>query len=254
MNLRPVTALWRREVLKFTRDRGRIVGALGQPLGFWLVLGMGFHGTVRIPAAPGSEGDYLAYLYPGILLLTVLFTAIFSTISIIEERRTGFLQAAVVAPVSRSALLAGTLSGGVTLALAETLLFLLALPLLPLRPGWVGVVLALVVCAAAATAFTAMGVTFAWRMQSTRGFHGVMNVVMLPMWLLSGAVFPVEGAHPALALVMRLNPVTYVTSALRNALAGGAVGTGNLVVTLAFAAVLIIVGLRTVRNAPTTSS
>ncbi len=248
--LRPVIALWRRELLKFVRDRARIVGALGQPVGFWLVLGLGFTETFSMPSSTGVNHNYLVFLYPGILLLTVLFTAIFSTISIIEERRSGFLQAAVVAPVNRALLLAGTLSGGVTLALVETLIFLAALPLLPLSPGWRGVLLGFTILALAATAFTSMGVAFAWRMSSTRGFHGVMNVLMLPMWLLSGAVFPVEGAHPALAVVMRLNPVTYVMNAVRGALVHGAVAWPDLGITVVFAALLVWAGLRMIRNAP----
>lgn len=254
MTIRPVIALWRRELLKFVRDRGRIIGAVGQPVGFWLVLGLGFSESFRVPASSPVEQNYLAYLFPGILLLTVLFTALFSTISIIEERRTGFLQAAVVAPVRRSALLAGTLSGGVTLAMAETLLFLAALPLLPMRPGWSGVLLAFLVCALAATAFTAMGVAFAWRMSSTRGFHGVMNVLMLPLWLLSGAVFPVGGAHPVLRILMQLNPVTYVMNALREALAHGTAPGLDLAVTVGFAAALVAVSLRIIRNAPAPAS
>lgn len=252
--LRPIVALWRREVLKFVRDRGRIIGAIGQPIGFWLVLGLGFRGTFQMPAATGLEHNYLVFLFPGVLLLTVLFTAIFSTISIIEERKSGFLQAAVVAPIPRSALLAGTLSGGVTLSLAETLLFLAALPLLPLHPGTSGVFLAVGILVLAAIAFTSMGIAFAWRMASTRGFHGVMNVLMLPMWLLSGAVFPMEGAHPILAVVMRLNPVTYVMNSVRGALIHGAVSWPDLAVTMAFSAIMVWTGLRMIRIAPSSAS
>jgi len=248
--LRPVAALWKREVLKFVRDRSRVIGAVAQPIGFWLLLGMGFRETFRLPGAPEGGPGYLAFLFPGILLLTVLFTAIFSTISIIEERRSGFLQAAVVAPVRRSALLAGTLSGGVSLALAETALFLLALPFLPVSPGWPGILLTLAMCGIGAIAFTAMGVAFAWRMATTRGFHGVMNVIMLPLWLLSGAVFPVDGAHPALRLLMQINPVTYLMHGTRGAVQDGAVAWPDLAVAGVFAAVLVAIAHRMIRNAP----
>jgi ABC-2 type transport system permease protein len=99
-----------------------------------------------------------------------------------------------------------------------------------------------------------MGVAFAWRMSSTRGFHGVMNVLMLPLWLLSGSVFPVGGAHPVLRILMQLNPVTYVMNALREALAHGTAPGLDLAVTVGFAAALVAVSLRIIRNAPAPAS
>ena len=130
-----VRALWLREITKFLRDRSRLVGALVQPLGFWVLLGLGFYGTFQMPGtAPGaSEVGYLEYLYPGIIALILLFTAIFSTISVVQERQEGFLQAALVAPVPRTTIVLGLVSGGTTLAVAEAALFLLLAPLLGVR-------------------------------------------------------------------------------------------------------------------------
>ena len=217
-----VGALWKRETLKFLRDRSRVIGALAQPLGFWLLLGLGFQGTFRLPteaaAQAGADVGYLEFLFPGIITLIVLFTAIFSTISVVEERKSGFLQAALVAPTTRVALVLGNALGGTTLALGQALLFLLLVPLVGLAPSVGG--LAVVVGAVVLTglAFTALGFTIAWRSETTRGFHAVMNLFLLPLWFLSGAFFPAEGAPALLRWVMMANPVTYAVSALRQGL------------------------------------
>ena len=123
-----VLTLWRREVLRFVRQRSRLVGSLAQPVVFWLLLGGGLSGAFRPPgAAPGS--GYLEYFYPGVLALVLLFTAIFSTISTVEDRRSGFLQGVLVAPVGRTAIVLGQSLGGTTLAVFEGTLFLLLAPL-----------------------------------------------------------------------------------------------------------------------------
>ncbi|MEM1125533.1 MAG: ABC transporter permease [Bacteroidota bacterium] len=208
--------LWKRELLKFVRERSRVIGALVQPLGFWLMLGFGFQGSFQVE---GQEGmTYLEFLFPGIIALMVLFTAIFSTISVIEERKSGFLQAALVAPIPRTLLALGTTLGGTTLAVLQAVLFLLLLPAMGLQPTLGGLILAILTCFLLALAFTAMGVTMAWRMETTRGFHAVMNLVLLPLWLLSGAFFPVVGAASGLEWAMRLNPVTYAVNGLQQAL------------------------------------
>ena len=246
-----ITALWRREMIKFSRDRSRLFGALLQPLGFWILLGLGFHGTFSLPASGAAGVTYLEFLFPGIIAMILLFTAIFSTISIVEERKSGFLQAALVAPVPRSALVFGTLMGGTTLAVAEAALFLLLLPVLGLNPGLAGLAVILLVSLLTGIAFTALGFMIAWRMDSTRGFHAVMNLFLLPLWFLSGAPFPLEGAAPALRWVMHLNPVTYAVDGLRQAvyLPGDApIATAPLwlclVVSAAFAAVLVGLSIR----------
>lgn len=216
--LHAVHALWRREIVKFVRDRSRLVGALVQPLGFWLLLGLGFEGTFRVPVETAASLSYMEFLFPGILVLIVLFTAIFSTISIVEERRSGFVQAALVAPVPRYSLVLGNTLGGTTLAVAEAVLFLLLVPLIGLYPSPAGLLLVLAACILTGLAFTSLGVLIAWRMETTRGFHAVMNLFLLPMWFLSGAFFPAEGAPALLQWLIRLNPVSYAVSAIRQGL------------------------------------
>ncbi len=222
-----IQALWKREILKFIRDRSRVSGALIQPLGFWLLLGLGFHGTFQMPSS--QQMDYLEYLYPGIVALITLFTAIFSTISIITERQSGFLQAALVAPVKRTALALGSISGGATLALMEAVLFLLLAPFIGLKLTIPGLAIVLLTTLLLAIAFTALGYLFAWRKDSIRGFHAIMNLLLLPMWFLSGAFFPPEGAPAILRWLMYVNPATYGVSALRAGLYWPESAPGQLV-------------------------
>ena len=210
-----IKALWLREILKFIRDKSRLSGALIQPLGFWLLLGLGFHGTFQMPGNQTAQVDYLEYLYPGIVALITLFTAIFSTISIITDRQSGFLQAALVAPTPRIALALGSISGGATLAVGEAILFLLLAPIIGLKPTPIGLLIILLTTFLLAVSFTALGFIFAWRKDSIRGFHAIMNLLLLPMWFLSGAFFPPDGAPLPLRLLMYINPVTYGVSALR---------------------------------------
>ncbi|HET6567199.1 MAG TPA: ABC transporter permease [Rhodothermales bacterium] len=244
--MRPVLALWSREMRKFVRDRSRLVGALAQPAGFWLLLGLGFHSTFHIPGGAAADVGYMEFLYPGIIAMILLFTAIFSTISIVEERKSGFLQAALVAPAPRISLVFGNVLGGTTLAVAESMLFLLLAPVVGLSPTPLGVLIVLVVSLLTGFSFTALGFIIAWRMESTRGFHAVMNLFLLPLWFLSGAPFPAVGASWPLQWIMAVNPVSYSVNAMRIALylpgqapvAFASLGT-SLLITVILAAFLV---------------
>ena len=211
-------ALWLREMRTFIRDRARLIGAVIQPVGLWLLLGLGFQDTFRMPGALAGELSYLEFLYPGIVALILLFTAIFSTISVVEQRTAGSLQVALIAPVSRATLALGNCLGGATLATMQALLFLLLMPLLLPAASLAGFLLALATCFLVGVAFTALGFTIAWRMESTRGFHSIMMLFLMPLWFLSGACFPIAGASPLLQGIIMINPVTYAVSALRQAL------------------------------------
>lgn len=210
----PVMTLWKREIVRFLRQRSRVLSALSTPLMFWVLLGSGFRASFRPPGAPEGT-DYLEYLYPGIIVLTLLFTAIFSTISVIEDRKAGFLQGVLVAPVSRASIVMGQALGGATLAVFQGALLLLLAPVagISLSPMAVPAVLAIMMLVA--FALTSVGLTIAWRMQSIQGFHAVMNLILMPIWFLSGAFFPSAGLPSWLAWLMRLNPLTYGMAALR---------------------------------------
>lgn len=251
---RAATRLAHRELLTFVRDRSRLVGVLVQPLGFWLLMGLGFQRSFQLPG-PEAGVSYLEYLFPGIVVMTILFTAVFSTIAVVEDRQKGFLQAALVAPVPRSALVLGSALGGTLLALGEALLFLLAAPLVGLSLTTGGLALALLHGLLLGLAFTALGFSLAWKMESTRGFHSVMIVFLLPLWFLSGAPFPAAGAAPVLQWAIALNPVSYGLSGMRQALypAGGAPDVLAtplfcLIVTTAFATVMVTLAVYIVRK------
>lgn len=215
--LLPVWTLWRREIVRFVRQRSRLVGALSQPLLFWILLGSGLQGSFRPPGLERGAGS-LEYLYPGVIALVLLFTAIFATISIVEDRREGFLQGVLVAPVPRTLIVLGQALGGATLALGQGALFLLLAPLAGIRLGLAMVICSLVAMGLLALEMTGLGLIIAWRMESTQGFHAIMNLILMPLWLLSGAFFPAAGAAGWLERVMRLNPLTYGMAALRQAL------------------------------------
>jgi ABC-2 type transport system permease protein len=208
--------LWWREVVRFLRQRHRIVGALATPLVFWLIIGGGLGSSFRSNTL-GGEG-YLEYSFPGALVLILLFTAIFSTISIIEDRQLGFLQAVLAAPVARSAITLGKVLGGTTLALLQALIFLLLAPLtgIPLSLEKVAALSALMFLVG--FGLTSLGLLIAWSMDSTQGFHAIMNLLLIPMWLLSGSFFPASGAPTWIRWIIRVNPLTYGVAAVRRVL------------------------------------
>jgi ABC-2 type transport system permease protein len=232
---RAAYALAERELLRFFRQPNRLIGAIGQPVIFWVLLGAAFRGSFR---APGVAETYGQYFLPGVAVMIALFTAIFSTISIIEDRREGFLQGVLVAPIGRLSLVLGKLAGGTVLAVLQGALFLLLAPTVGIGLDARGLLGAVGVLGLVSFGLTGLGFSIAWRMDSTQGFHAIMSIFLLPLWLLSGAVFPASGAHPALAVVLRMNPLSYGVALLRHALGMGGAAPGVmtcLLVSLLFA-------------------
>lgn len=217
--LLPAYTLWKREIVRFFRQPSRVAGAAGSPLVFWLLIGSGLSGSFRLPGGP-ADLDYLEYFFPGTVVLVLLFAAIFSTISIIEDRHEGFLQGVLVAPVSRAAIVAGKVFGGATLAWLQGMAFLALAPLSGISLTAGSALAAAGVLAMLAVSMTAIGFAFAWVLDSVQGFHAIMNLVLVPMWLLSGAFFPLSGAPGWLSALMRLDPLTYGVAALRWVLYG----------------------------------
>lgn len=209
--------LWQRELVRFFRQPSRVVGAIGSPAIFWLLLGSGFGQSFRPEASPLVNG-YLEYFYPGTLALIVLFTAIFSTVSIIEDRHEGFLQGVLAAPVSRVDIVSGKLLGAATLAAMQATIFLLAAPF-AVRPLTLLVgVQTFGVLVLLSLALSGLGFIVAWQFDSIQGFHAIMNLGLVPLWILSGAAFPAVGAAPWVQTLMRANPLTYGVAALRHVL------------------------------------
>jgi ABC-2 type transport system permease protein len=212
----PALSLCWRELIRFVRQRSRIIGALATPILFWIVIGAGMGRSFRSDM-PGG-GNFIEYFFPGTLVMILLFTAIFSEISVIEDRREGFLQSVLVAPVSRMAIVLGKVLGGTLLATAQGILFLLLAPLVGIRLEPISFLAAVGVTLIVSFALSGLGFCIAWRMSSTQGFHVIMNLFLIPMWFLSGAMFPADGAHGTMRLLMSLNPLTYGVSSLRKAL------------------------------------
>jgi daunorubicin resistance ABC transporter membrane protein len=219
LDLATVGVLWRRDLLRFFRQPSRIVGALGQPILFWLVIGSGMSATFRMP---GADVGYLAYFYPGVVLMVVLFAAIFTTVSVIEDRHAGFLQAVLAGPGSRGALVLGKSLGSASVALTQAALFLALMPWAGFRPLAVDWPLLLAALALAAVGLAALGFAVAWIVDNVMGYHAVQMTLLVPMWVVSGAMFPPSAGQPAFAAVMRANPVAYAVSAARRALSGPA--------------------------------
>jgi ABC-2 type transport system permease protein len=248
--------LWWREIVRFVRQRSRLTGALLQPLVFWALLGAGLKASFRPSGMPRGM-NYMEYFYPGVIVLVLLFTAIFSTISTVEDRKEGFLQGVLVAPVSRSTVVLGQALGGTTLALMQGLVFLVLAPFAGIHLTLAAVAASAAMMTVIAFALTSIGLVIAWRIESTQGFHAIMNLILIPIWLLSGAFFPQTGVPGWLYWPMRLNPLTYGMTALRRALYIGS-GQGfysiapshySVVIALAFAAATFMLASRVARRA-----
>ena len=222
--LLPAFTLWWREIVRFYRQKTRVVGVLASPLLFWGVIGSGFGTSFRSGGAQGQQ-HYMDYFYPGALIMIVRFISIFAMMSLIEDRKEGFLLSVMVAPVPRSAIVLGKVIGGTTLSAVQGMIFLVFAPfagvhLNPLQVLLVGVVVFLV-----SFALTALGFAIAWPMDSTQAFHGIINLFLIPLWLLSGALFPMTGASGWIRVLMYLNPLTYGVEALRALLYPGMTAT-----------------------------
>jgi len=239
--------LAQREWVRFLRQRNRVIGALATPIVFWLLIGSGMGRSFSPPAAVGMAGGegYLAYFFPGTLVMILLFTAIFSTISVIEDRREGFLQGVLVAPVGRTAIVLGKIIGGAVLATMQAVLVLLLGYLSGVVTfGVTSFLLALAVMFVTAVGLTALGLAIAWRLSSTQGFHAIMNLLLMPMWMLSGALFPLRDDTPhLLKWVMLANPLSHALTSLRNAMSGVMVPT-ELLITIVAALLMTFITLR----------
>jgi ABC-2 type transport system permease protein len=205
--------LWKRELVRFFRQRSRIIGALGTPLIFWLLLGAGVGQSFSLPTGSGTM-NYMEYFFPGTVVMILLFTSIFATISIIEDRNEGFLQAVLVAPTPRTTIVLGKIAGSTTLALIQGMVFMVLAPFI-VGLSLSAIPLTIVVLGLVAFGLTGLGYLIAWKMESTQGFHAIMNLFLIPMWLLSGAVFPAEGSPAWLQWIMWVNPLTYGVAATR---------------------------------------
>lgn len=238
-----------RELVRFFRQRNRVIGSIGTPLVMWIIFGLGLDRSFSAGTSSGAAPGFLHYYFPGSLVLILMFTAIFTSISIIEDRREGFLQSVLVSPVSRSSMVLGKVLGGAIIALIQALLFLSVALFLDVSwsPGRFVALVALLF--AAALMMTSLGFVFAWRMESTQGFHAIMNLVLMPMWLMSGSFFPVpalansSAAQMAVHWCMRMNPLTYVVALVRELLYAQPLGEDYWTASTSTNTIVVVVGL-----------
>jgi ABC-2 type transport system permease protein len=218
------TAAWmlaKREWIRFFRQRNRVTAAILQPLLFWLLFGTGLRGSFE----SAGQLDFMQFFLPGTVGLIVLFSAIFATISVIEDRREGFMQAVLVAPVGRWPVLAGKVIGGSAIAWVQAVVFLTLVYCVGTATIHWTLIPLLALLALIAVAMCSLGMIVAWPMDSTQGFHAIMMLGLMPMWLLSGSFFPVPalGAESTagqwlLGGIMRVNPLSYSMVEMRRLL------------------------------------
>jgi len=207
--------LWLREVKRYTRSKVQIIASLGQPVLYLLALGYGLSPVFRRSGA----GSYLQFLAPGIISMTVLFSAMFSGIALLWDRQFGFLKETLVAPVPRVHIMIGRTSGAATTAMLQGLLVAVVCVIAGFRPVSLAMVpLALGYLALIALVFAALGTTIGSSLKDMQGFQMVMNFLVLPIFFLSGALFPLQGLPAVLAAITRVDPLSYGVDGLRSAL------------------------------------
>ncbi|MCB9475366.1 MAG: ABC transporter permease [Deltaproteobacteria bacterium] len=211
-----VKTMWWRDMLLLYKQRSRWLGVVVQPLLFWFMIGSGMTSVFRLPGV-GGNSSYLEFFYPGILVMILLFTTIFASMSIIEDRQSGFLQGVLVAPGSRVSLVLGKVAGVTSVAAVQAALFVALSPVAGLpyaQIHWIALAGTIVIGCAG---LTAMSFVIAWTLNSSQGYHAIMGVVLIPLWVISGAMFPVP-VSGWLHIVMYFNPMSYIVNGARLAM------------------------------------
>jgi len=212
-----IYTLWKRQLVKYLRSKSRIIGSLAQPLLFLVAFGFGF-GSIYQRA---GEGNYIQFLAPGIILMSVLFTAIFSGIDLIWDRQFGFLKETLVAPVPRLYIMLGKTLGGATVASIQGVVVFLLTLAIGFRPeNWLMLPVALFFVVLVATIFTSLGIAIASLLEDMQGFQLIMNFLVMPITFLSGAFFPLDGLPKFMEILVKIDPLSYGVDAVRFSLTG----------------------------------
>lgn len=212
-----VLFLWKRELIRFWRAKSRIIGSLGMPFFFLAVLGTGLNGAINLG---GFGGSYLDFIAPGILGMVLLFGSVFSGVTVIMDRQFGFLKETLVAPVRRTSIVVGKALGGATTAIIQGILMLLIAIALGAHLSWTALPLAIAIMVLISVAFVSIGIALASMMEDMHGFQLVMNFLVMPMFFLSGAIFPLNNAPAIVQGISMIDPLTYGVEALRFVLTG----------------------------------
>lgn len=220
-------ALTKRELTRFMRQPSRVLASFGTPVLLWVFVAGGMSRSFMMPDVATSDLAYGAYLLPGVVTMTIMFSTIFAAISLIQDRQEGFLQSVLVSPAPAWSMVTAKVMGGAAIASVQAFILLLAAPFIGLDPTFLGLLGAVVAATLTAIGVVALGLSAAWWIDSTAGFHGVMNMVLLPMWLLSGALFPVQGSAPWLRFLVTANPLHWCHGAIAGSLGvPGGMGLG----------------------------
>jgi ABC-2 type transport system permease protein len=215
--MRVIYILWLRELKKYLRSRTQIVASLGSPLMYLGVLGFGLGPVFR----RAGEGNYIQFIAPGVIGMTVLFTSMFSGIALLFDRQFGFLKETLVAPVPRLWIMTGRTLGGATVAMIQGVLIFLVTLVAGFRPGGFAVLpTALLIMALTAVVFAGLGTAIGSTLRDMQGFQLVMNFLVMPIFFLSGALYPLANLPKALAVLTRIDPLTYGVDGMRGALVG----------------------------------
>jgi ABC-2 type transport system permease protein len=216
-SLRAIYIIWYRDILRFWRDRWRVAASLAQPLLFLVVFGSGLSSSLKGSASFGTPGglSYIQFMYPGIIGMAILFTSIFGAMSIVWDREFGFLKEVLVAPIDRSAVAIGKALGGTTQAMFQGLILLILAPFVGVKLSFFSVLTMIPLAAVLAFGLSSFGVALASSMKSMQGFQVVMNFLMMPMFFLSGALFPLNGLPGWMTVLTRLDPASYGVDPLR---------------------------------------
>ena len=216
-SLRAIYIIWYRDILRYWRDRWRLVASLAQPLLFLVVFGSGLSSALGRGSLFGTAGgfSYIQFVYPGIIGMAILFTAIFGAMSIVWDREFGFLKEVLVAPIDRSAVAIGKALGSTTQAMIQGLILLVLAPFVGIKLNFLTIIELIPLAAVLAFGLSTFGVALASSMKSLQGFQVVMNFLMMPMFFLSGALFPLTNLPGWMTVLTRLDPASYGVDPLR---------------------------------------
>ena len=240
MNLQAIYTIWLREVKRFSRSKSRIIGSMTQAIFFLAIFGVGLNNLIDMP-----EVSYLTFIAPGIISMTILFPSIIAGVSVLWDKQFGFLKEILVAPVSRLSIMFGKALGGATTAMFQGLIMLSAVFIIGIIPfSWQGFGFAVVIMAISAIALVSLGLAIASRMDDPHGFQMIMNFLIMPMFMLSGAFFPIDNLPGPMMFFVSIDPLTYTVDALRNVLLGASTYplTFSLGVLSAFCATMLFLG------------
>lgn len=232
-----IGVLWRRDLKRFWRQPSRLIGALGQPIIFWCVIGTGLSSTFRLAQ---SDVNYQEYFFPGVVMMIALFASIFASVSVIDDRHQGFLQAVMAGPGSRLALALGKSLGSASVAMVQIVLFLTLAPLAGFDLLHIDWLLLFGTLVSACLGLCALGFAVAWWLDNVQAYHAIQMTLLVPLWVLSGAMFPGSDEHPLFGWVMTCNPLSYAVTGVRHALYGGIAPTATTLPVAAPTALAIV--------------